>query len=171
VLRDKSLIPLSHQHQHALALCVRIERASPIRSLDIAAWQSEIALLARSEIRIHFDAEERLIFPLANRYESLCMLVKDLISDHASLRTRFASAEEGKMSAEDLSSFATLLSSHIRKEERQLFERLQELLSKEELEHLGCELERALKDADDTCILPTEATRLRGKDEKHSKSS
>ena len=30
MLRDKSLIPLSHQHQRALALCVRIDRAQPI---------------------------------------------------------------------------------------------------------------------------------------------
>jgi hemerythrin-like domain-containing protein len=34
MLRDKSLIPLSRQHQHALALCVRIERASPIPETD-----------------------------------------------------------------------------------------------------------------------------------------
>ena len=43
MLRDKNLIPLSHQHQHALALCVRIERASPIADADVAAWQAEIA--------------------------------------------------------------------------------------------------------------------------------
>ena len=30
MLRDKNLIPLSRQHQHALALCVRIDRASPV---------------------------------------------------------------------------------------------------------------------------------------------
>ena len=27
MLRDRNLIPLSHQHQHALALCVRLDRA------------------------------------------------------------------------------------------------------------------------------------------------
>ena len=27
MLRDNNLIPLSHQHQHALALCVQIDRA------------------------------------------------------------------------------------------------------------------------------------------------
>ena len=26
MLRDRNLIPLSHQHQHALALCVRLDR-------------------------------------------------------------------------------------------------------------------------------------------------
>ena len=38
MLRDKCLIPLSRQHQHALALCVRIERASPVHKADLAAW-------------------------------------------------------------------------------------------------------------------------------------
>ncbi len=45
MLRDKSLIPLSRQHQHVLALCVRIDRASPIGNADLAAWQAEIAQL------------------------------------------------------------------------------------------------------------------------------
>jgi len=56
MLRDKSLIPLSHQHQHALALCVRIERALPIPQNDLGAWQEEIAQLVQSEISVHFAA-------------------------------------------------------------------------------------------------------------------
>ena len=40
------------------------------------------------------------------------------------------------------------MSAHIRKEERQLFERLQELMTQEELAVLGQDLEQALKDAE-----------------------
>ena len=43
MLRDKNLIPLSHQHQRALALCVRIDRAQPIPDADLLTWQAEIA--------------------------------------------------------------------------------------------------------------------------------
>ena len=32
MLRDKNLVPLSRQHQHALALCVRINRAYSLQS-------------------------------------------------------------------------------------------------------------------------------------------
>jgi hypothetical protein len=53
------------------------------------------------------------------------------------------------------------MSGHIRKEERQLFERLQELMSPDELALLGRRLDEALKDAADTCLLPTDATGLR----------
>jgi len=54
MLRDPNLIPLSRQHQHALALCVRIDRASPVGDSGMAAWQSEIAQIFQSEIRVHF---------------------------------------------------------------------------------------------------------------------
>lgn len=161
LLRNKSLVPLSRQHQHALALCVRIERASPIRTADLTAWQSEIAQHFQNEIRIHFAAEERMLFPVARKFEALNPLVEDLLKDHALLRENFAEAERGKMSAVALSAFAQLMSAHIRKEERQLFERLQELMSQDELANLGRTLDDALKDAEQACILPIEATRLR----------
>lgn len=161
MLRDKNLIPLSHQHQRALALCVRIDRASPIAAADLNAWQSETTQLFRTEIAIHFSAEEQVLFPAAGRLEELVTLVKELLSDHAQLRDGFAQAAEQRMSAAGLSAFAQCLSAHIRKEERQLFERMQELMSREELAGLGTRLDAALKDAGQACILPTEATRLR----------
>ncbi len=65
MLRDKNLIPLSHQHQRALALCVRIDRAQPIPDADLEAWQAEIEQQFAQEIRIHFSAEESVLFPAA----------------------------------------------------------------------------------------------------------
>jgi len=163
MLRDKNLIPLSQQHQHALALCVRIDRASPVPDANLQAWQSEIAEHFRSEISIHFSAEEKLVFPIARRFEKIAPLVDDLLTDHAALRRAFAAAETNRMSSTDLTAFAQRLSAHIRKEERELFERLQLLLSAKELRALGQELQEALRDATDACILPNEATRLRPK--------
>lgn len=161
MLRDKSLIPLSRQHQHALALCVRIDRASPVADSDLAAWQAEITQLCQSEIRIHFDAEEQVLFPEARRFKELVPLVKELAADHLELRAMFARAEAHNLSAPDLSDVAQRLALHIRKEERQLFERLQELLTQEELALLGKHLDDALKEAAQACILPTDATRLK----------
>jgi hemerythrin-like domain-containing protein len=161
MLRDTSLIPLSRQHQHALSLCVRIDRASPIGDADLAAWQAEIALHFETEIRIHFAAEEVVLFPAARKFPELNPLVEELLFDHFMLREFFAKAEAHKMSATDLPAFALLMSTHIRKEERQLFERMQELMSKEELALLGQSLEVALRDAAQACALPADATRLR----------
>ena len=161
MLRNKSLVPLSRQHQHALALCVRIDRASPIEAAHLDAWQDEITQHFQQEIRIHFAAEEDLLFPGARKFAELIPLVEELMVDHATLRKEFAQAEVHALSATNLRAFAKRLSSHIRKEERQLFEHMQELLQPEELGALGAGLEIALKDAVDACLLSTPATRLR----------
>jgi hypothetical protein len=161
MLRDKSLIPLSRQHQHALALCVRIDRASPIADSDLAAWQAEITQLCQTEIEIHFVAEERVVFPEARRFSQFAALVDDLITDHSGLRAMFADAAARQMSDASLLAVAQRLSTHIRKEERQLFEGLQEVLSAEELALMGQRLEEALADAAQSCILPNSATMLR----------
>lgn len=161
MLRDNNLIPLSHQHQHALALCVRIERGSPIPGADLAAWQAEIAQIFQSEIRIHFAAEEQVLFPAARKYAELVPLVEELLSDHAWLRAQFGRATTDTMAPEDIQALAARLSEHIRKEERLLFQHLQERMSIEEMASIGRALDQALKDSEQACILPTPTTRLK----------
>ena len=157
MLRDKNLVPLSRQHQHALALCVRIDRASPISEADLGAWQVEIAQHFRAEIGIHFAAEEQIVFPRALTFPELNPLVEELLSEHAWLRERFAKAEAKGMASTEVDEFAKRLSTHIRKEERQLFERLQGLMNDRELAGLGQELDIALREAAQACILPAES--------------
>src|SRR5215470_2042899 len=122
MFRDKSLIPLSRQHQHALALCVRIDRAAPISEPDVVAWQTEIAQHFRAEIRIHFVAEEQFVFPAAKKFPELNSLVEELLNDHSWLRRQFDGAEVQSLSFGEITQFGRRLSEHIRKEERQLFE-------------------------------------------------
>jgi len=163
MLRDKSLIPLSHQHQRALALCVRIDRAQPIPDKDFEAWRAEIERHFEQEIKVHFAAEESVLFPAARQFPELVPLVEELVADHASLRESFSQAAARKMSAESLPVFAQRLSAHIRKEERQLFERLQQLMSARSLASLGVRLEAALQDAARSCSLANHATKLKTK--------
>ncbi len=161
MLRDKSLIPLSHQHQRALALCVRIDRAQPIPAPDLEAWQAEIEQHFEQEIKFHFSAEEQVLFPAARRSLELVPLVDELIADHVRLRDLFSEAELRRMSSESVPVLAQQLAAHIRKEERQLFERVQQLMSEKELADLGAQIATALKDASQSCILPSQATRLK----------
>jgi hemerythrin-like domain-containing protein len=163
MLRDKNLIPLSHQHQRALALCVRIDRANPIAEADLEVWQQEVNQLFEEEIEHHFLAEEDVIFRAAETFPDLLPLVQELKSDHRQLREAFSLARSRRLSADNLASFAQRLSIHIRKEERNLFERMQGLLSSEQLAGLGKDLKSALKDAVKICALPAAATKLRPK--------
>ncbi len=161
MLRDKNLIPLSRQHQHALALCVRIDRAQPIPAANLQAWRGEITQQFEEEIKIHFAAEEQVLFPIASNFTELASIVDELIAEHDLLRRKFGLLEKGSMSSEELPLFAKRLSEHIRKEERHLFERLQQLMRPEDLAVLGVALDKALHEASEVCILPSESTRLR----------
>ncbi len=163
MLRDKSLIPLSRQHQHALALCVRLDRAIQSGELDLEAWQAEIEQIFEQEIAVHFAAEEKELFPLAEKFPELRPVMQELLGEHAILRSWFDRARLRTHNQNDLSAFAVALSQHIRKEERQLFEGMQKVMSTAELETLGAALDTALQDAAQTCILPSDATRLRPK--------
>lgn len=165
MLRDPSLIPLSHQHQHALALCVRIERAEVRGEDDLRAWRQEIDQIFAQEIRHHFAAEEAVLFPRAQEFDALITLVEELTAEHGSLRADFAAAGAGTLDERRLRDFAQRLAGHIRKEERRLFEELQKLLTGEELKELGRQIEEALKAVNTSCLLPNERTRLRPKDE------
>lgn len=161
MLRDKSLIPLSHQHQHALALCVRIDRAQPIPPANLPLWLEEIKRDFGQEFENHFSVEESVLFPAARQFPEMIPLVDELIVDHAVLREFFSRASAGTMSHEALLDFATQMSKHIRKEERQLFERLQKLMTPKQLADLGVHLASALEVAERACSVPSEATRLR----------
>lgn len=161
MLRDKNLIPLSHQHQRALALCVRIERASPIPAGDVEVWQSEISQIFQNEITVHFAAEEQVVFPAAGKFDELNVLLRELLSDHADLRAMFAKASARGTLPDDISALGQRLSTHIRKEERQLFERMQQLMDGPELASLGSKLQEALKGTAEACLLPSATTRLR----------
>jgi len=141
MLRDKNLIPLSHQHQHALAMCVRLDRALARGDADLNAWQDEIVSMWEREIRFHFQAEEKILFPAAERYALQGALVKHLLSEHATLRDFFSRAQARRLQAADLKIFAETLSQHIRTEERQLFEECQRQMSADEMARTGAAME------------------------------
>jgi hemerythrin-like domain-containing protein len=163
MLRDPSLIPLSRQHQHALALCVRLDRAIQAGEIDLEAWQAEIQLQFESEIAIHFAAEEKELFPVAARFPEIRPLVDELLAEHVVLRDYFAGAAVRSLDTASLGNLGQKLVQHIRKEERQLFEGMQKFMSASELASLGAALEQALQNASATCALPNEATELRQK--------
>jgi hemerythrin-like domain-containing protein len=163
MLRNKNLIPLSHQHHQALALCVRLDRGIRVGEVELEAWQSEIQQLFENELGIHFTAEEAILFPAASQFAELQTLVQELLAEHAVLRDCFARAAAREFDAPSLVDFGVKLAQHIRKEERQLFEGMQRVMSSAELEALGAALDAVLKHVSHTCSLPNEVTRLRSR--------
>jgi hemerythrin-like domain-containing protein len=160
MLRDPNLIPLSHQHQHALALCVRVDRdlrQGARTASQLEAWQGEIEQLFQSEIRYHFAAEEHVLFPEAHKLGVLRILVEELLAEHVRLRALAQRALDRTLDAAGLQQFADALSAHIRKEERELFEHCQQLLPAATLERVGRALEEHFASSGmpgTTCAVP-----------------
>ncbi len=129
MLRNKNLIPLSHQHQHALAFCVRIDKAlANPAAMDTSVIQQEITALYETELARHFEAEEKILFPAAEQVEDLASLVDELRVEHGLIRRGVKRAGAKDLTVSDIQVFAASLSAHIRKEERELFEAVQQQL-------------------------------------------
>ncbi len=140
--RNRNLIALSHQHQHALALCVRLQRGleEDAGTIALAHWQDEVRQLFQQEIRFHFTAEESILFPAASAFDELKLLVQQLMVEHSVLRMYAQKAADRELGREGLEGFAEILSRHVRKEEEQLFEGCQRLMSEEQLMEAGAAL-------------------------------
>ncbi len=139
MLRHPSLRVLSRQHHHALALCVLISR-------DLAGAAPDVEALARRavheferEIRAHFALEEQILFPAITAELGPMPLIDRLLDEHRRL-SRLAAEVEASRNSAALSAFAALLRSHVRVEENELFEQIQDRLSQETLARLGGEL-------------------------------
>ena len=138
MLRDKSLIPLSQQHHNGLAFCVLAGR-----SLKADSSAGNVASLARRavdrydvELVNHFDMEERILFPALSKLP----IVEELIGEHRRLEA-IVDALRSSPSSKDLEDFMTLLQSHIRREESELFEQAQQILSRRTLDELGAQID------------------------------
>jgi hemerythrin-like domain-containing protein len=124
---------------------------------ELQAWQSEIQQHFEQEIQYHFAAEESHLFPAARHYSELSPLVDQLLAEHARLRQYFAQSAARVLDRPGLRQFAEALSTHIRKEERQLFEGMQKHMTPEALLKIGRLIAEALAAAPQPCITPTEA--------------
>ncbi len=145
MLRDPSLIPLSHQHQHGLALTVLIDRGLRTEPTQKKALElsHKVARMAEIELLGHFHVEEKVLFPsIRSRLES-DQVVDDLIAQHRKLEKlveRIAAATDSDR-IPLLREFGELLHRHIRIEERQLFQEIQAKLDEDQLATLGKEID------------------------------
>ncbi len=146
--RHDSLIPLSHQHQHALALAVIIKRRGGITN-DEGLWRREmsekILKLYAAELAGHFDVEEAILFTEMERYLGRLELVTELRVEHQSLRSMVQQVKacQGE-TLQFLDEFSSAIESHIRKEERRLFREFEKRMPAAEAKRVGSEIDARL---------------------------
>ncbi len=114
--RHPALIPLSQEHHHALALCLRILR-EPDRN------HSQAITGHLDDLERHFAQEEQQFAPLWHKLPEPT-LKQRFETEHARLRQLFQAArfDDAQWNTE----FATLLRDHARFEERELFPALEQ---------------------------------------------
>jgi hemerythrin-like domain-containing protein len=139
MLRDSSLIPLSHQHHNGLALCVLTRRSltSDSSAENIARQAKRIIERFEVELINHFQVEEQVLFPACGRLP----IIEDLLRQHRALATLVERMRTAP-SSELIEEFCDLLSLHIRREEKEFFEDVQKTLPREVLDRLGREIDR-----------------------------
>jgi hemerythrin-like domain-containing protein len=139
--RDPALVPLSHDHHQALAVAQKLRRAD-MQSAD----QARSALVAywEGEGRDHFRLEEEILFPAYAGYgDPYHPLLARALCDHVAIRQEVAAATgEAAPTIDTLQNLGTLISDHVRLEERELFPLIESALPEAELAVVAVALEQ-----------------------------
>jgi hypothetical protein len=124
--RDRALLQLSREHHHGLLFCWKL-RMGIRQNIDPKRIEEYTQFFYRHELLPHFEIEEKLVFPLLGNDHPL---VLKALSDHNSIRSLFEKKHKNYYSFQELEAS---LNDHIRFEERELFNVLQEFKPGEEL--------------------------------------
>ena len=152
-MRHPSLVLLSHDHHHGLALALRCRKQSlgqikPMGAEGLRERAKEFLEFYRANLVAHFKAEEQLLFPLMRAtvpgWETL---IAELIKNHEQIRQSVSQLEAGTGLAKLIFDLGDLLERHIRKEERELFPLFEAHVDSAKAEMIGQEMKKILKPA------------------------
>ena len=126
-MRHSSLVPLSHDHHHGLALALRCRRQAlgqlqPVGAEGLRDRAREFREFFAENLINHFRAEEEVLFPeLSARLPESRDLIDLLVREHEQMRSAIPNLQEEIGLAKLVFDLGDLLERHIRKEERELF--------------------------------------------------
>ena len=118
--RLQALIPLSHDHHHALVEARRLRRAAD-RDDDASGAAVAFVRFFRTSSVPHFREEEEALFPLVIDVEEARALLVQALLDHQRLHALVAALEAGGDVRATMRELGERLEAHVRLEERQLF--------------------------------------------------
>jgi hemerythrin-like domain-containing protein len=149
-MRHPSLIPLSQDHHHGLALALRCRKQAlgqikPMGAEGLRERTKEFLAFYATHLVPHFRAEEEVLFPLLRSAvaESEDM-IDELVRDHGQIRQAIPQLEGGTGLAKLIFDLGDLLERHIRKEERELFPLFEQHVEGKQAETVGEEIKKIL---------------------------
>ena len=125
--RHPSLVPLSHDHHHGLALALRcrkqaLGRLKPLGTQGLKERAKDFKEFFGGSLVRHFRAEEDVLFPfMRSVIPESEPLIGELLLEHRRFREWVGRLDDEKHLAKVLFEAADLLERHIRREERELF--------------------------------------------------
>ena len=118
--RHHALIPLSHDHQHALVEAQRLRRAADRADGPSGAATAFIRFFRSSSVP-HFREEEEALFPLVIDVEEARELLVQALLDHQRMLALVTALEAGGEIRATMRALGERLEAHVRLEERALF--------------------------------------------------
>ncbi|GMR25627.1 MAG: hypothetical protein BMS9Abin39_0938 [Ignavibacteria bacterium] len=135
--RHRALHSLSHDHHHGLILAQLIKKGSPhYKNLpDTTDGKKDYSIrFYNDELIKHFEDEEKILFPFVNgKSVEIDNLIEEIITEHKKIKQLVNQLDSDEDAENTLDELGSLLESHIRKEERNLFMKIQAILTEEEL--------------------------------------
>jgi iron-sulfur cluster repair protein YtfE (RIC family) len=150
-MRHPSLLPLSHDHHHGLALALKCRKQAlgqikPMGAEGLQARAKEVLAFYSSNLARHFRAEEEVLFPLMRSLVPESWPVIDqLLREHEQIRSAIEQLEGTAGLAKVIFDLGDALERHIRKEERELFLLFEQQVDSTEAEAAGGKIKAILK--------------------------
>lgn len=139
--RHPALHTLSHDHHQGLILAQQLKKDAPqYKGMPSTLEGKKDYTLSfyKSDLVKHFLDEEKILFPaLINKSDKVDRLISEIISEHRKMESLINELEKTDQLENVLDELGWLLEKHIRKEERVLFPKIQELISEKELADIG----------------------------------
>jgi iron-sulfur cluster repair protein YtfE (RIC family) len=149
-MRHPSLILLSHDHHHGLALALRCRKQAlgqlkPMGAAGLRERAQEFLIFHENNLIRHFKAEEEVLFPaMRAAVPASAAIVDALAQDHEQIRRAIPQLEAGTGLAKLIFDLGDLLERHIRQEERELFALFEQRIGDTQAEIIGIELKKVL---------------------------
>lgn len=139
--RHPSLVPLSHDHHHALVEARRLGRGADGEDPERRAATAGFLRFFSTETVRHFREEEERLFPaLVGGGGAGAELLMQALLEHQRVHALVGRLERGLAAGEadaaSMRELAGLLEAHVRLEERRLFPLIEAVVSKEALSRL-----------------------------------
>jgi iron-sulfur cluster repair protein YtfE (RIC family) len=139
--RHPALHSLSHDHHRGLILAQQLKKGAPqYKGMPKTLEEKKHYTISffGSDLKKHFSAEEEILFPFVqNKNSEVDNLINEIIDEHRKMEKLVKKIQITDELENILDELGWLLESHIRKEERNLFMLIQDILTEEELKDIN----------------------------------